>query len=121
MSKSAKTICVILLLGCVALWFLAPYILSSDVTAFKLVKEAGKAGTLFKIEDAEDFIALCAVLGTVVGVVICLLTSLAGSRALTGIVGIITEIPLVFGLVKTYDNLNKYLDSLKDNLQIKKK
>ena len=112
MSKAAKIICVILLLGCAALWFLAPYItLISDHTAFNLVSEAAKAKTLFKIDGAEDFLSLCAVLGTIVGVVICLIGSLAGARIFTGLVGIITEIPLVIYFVRVYTELSKYVGS----------
>lgn len=111
MSKGAKTICVILLLGCAALWFLAPFIqlIGTQFTAFDLVKEAGKAGTLFHIETAHDFLSLCVILGTIVGVVICLISSLAGSRILTGVVGIITEIPLVIYAVSMYNDISKYL------------
>ena len=112
MSKAAKIICIFVLLACAALWFLAPFIsVIGDMTAFEMVKQAGKAGTLFQIKELEDFLVLCLFLGTIVGVVICLITSLAGSRVLTGIVGIITEVPLVIYFVRVYRELSKYLGS----------
>lgn len=115
-SSSINYLCLILLIGCAILWFTAPFIainlltLGDQPTALQLVMD-----DVTYIGELTETSAFWAAIVSIIGILICLISTLASSYTTTRIVAAITELPMLlamFEMMVWADDLEELFEAL---------
>lgn len=115
-SWSINGLCLILLVGCAILWLTAPFVainlltLGDQPTALQLVMD-----DVVYIGELTESTAFWAAIVSIIGIIICLISTLASSYTTTRIVAAITELPMLlamFEMIAWADDLEELFEAL---------
>ena len=103
-SSSINYLCLLLLFWCVIMWSIAPFIainyytLGNQPTALQLVMD-----DVTYLGELTESTAYWAAIASIIGIIICLISTIATANGITRFVAVLTELPLVLAL---YDIAN---------------
>lgn len=115
-SSGINWMCLILLAGCVIFWLTAPFIainiltLGNQPTALQLVMD-----DVTYIGELTESTAFWAAVISIVGIIICFISTIASAHTATRIVAAVTELPLVLAMVDMInwaDDIEELFDAL---------
>lgn len=115
-SSSINYLCLIFLIGCVIMWCTAPFIainlltLGDQPTALQLVMD-----DVTYIGELTESTAYWAAIASIIGIIICLISTIATANGITRFVAVLTELPLVLALydmIKWADDAEELFEAL---------
>lgn len=115
-SSSINYLCLILLVGCAILWFTAPFVainiltLGDQPTALQLVMD-----DVTYIGELTESTAYWAAITSIIGIIICFISTIATANGATRVVAILTELPLalaMFDMINWADDTEELFEAL---------
>lgn len=115
-SSSINYLCLILLVGCAILWFTAPFAainlltMGDQPTALQLVMD-----DVTYIGELTETSAFWAAVTSIIGIIVCLISTIASTNGVTRFVAILTELPLawaMFEMINWADDIEELFEAL---------
>lgn len=100
-SMDINRVCLLLLFGCIILWFTAPFVainiltLGDQPTALQLIK-----GDFLYLGELTETVAFWAAIISAVGLIICIIFAFKSAYRTVRTVAIVTELPLVLEMIE---------------------
>lgn len=97
-----KPVCLVIILICAVLWLVAPFVavnlltVGDQPTALQFITD-----DILYIGDLADSAAFWAAIGSMIGIIVCFICTLAKKNTATRVMAIITEVPMAFSVVET--------------------
>lgn len=115
-SSSINYLCLVFLIGCIILWYTAPFAainlatLGDQPTALQLVMD-----DVIYIGELTESTAFWAAIASIIGIIICFISTVVTANGMTRIVAVLTEIPLtiaLFDIVYWADDIEEFLEAI---------